>query len=49
MPVLHPNAEHAARTPFESRSNTAIAAIIACVYDAQSKIGSSLLRFSAPC
>ena len=49
MPVLRPNAEHAAKTPFEGRFNTEIPAIMACVYTAYSKIGFDLLRFSAPC
>jgi hypothetical protein len=49
MPILRSNAEHAAKTLFESRSNTAISAIMACVYATYSKIGLSLPRFSAPC
>ena len=49
MPVLRSNAEYAAKTLFESRSNTVISAIIACVYATHSKISFGLLRFSAPC
>ena len=48
MPALRSNAEHAAKTLFKSRSNTTISAIMACVYATYSKIGFSILRFSAP-
>jgi hypothetical protein len=49
MPVLCPNAEHAAKTPFESRSKTAISAIMACICATYSKIALGVLRFSASC
>ena len=49
MSVLCPNAEHAGKTPFESRSNIAISAITACIYTMRSKIGPGLPRFSAAC
>jgi hypothetical protein len=49
MPVLRSNADHAAKTRFDSRFNTAISAIMAGVYATHSKIGFGLLHFSAPC
>jgi hypothetical protein len=48
MPVLRPNAEHAAKTPFEGPVNTEIPAIMACVYTAHSKIGFDLYVFPHP-
>ena len=48
MTVLRCSADHAAKTPFESRSDTAISAIMACFYTTYSKITFCLLRFSVP-
>jgi hypothetical protein len=48
MPVLRPNAEHAAKTQFGSRPNAVIPAIMACVHATNSIIDTGLLHFSAP-
>src|SRR6516162_7653786 len=48
MPVLRSNAEYAAKTLFESRSNTVISTIIACIYATHSKSASVFCVFPHP-